>query len=57
MASAIGCEHGYIKPGDSRGVIMCKLTNNICPHVRYCQLRCRYEQSRAWEQCPIKEGK
>lgn len=37
--------------------IMCKQTNNICVHVRYCAVSMKYYQTDNAKECVMKEDK
>lgn len=55
--SMLICPKAYRKNGDPRGKIMCSVMDNICVHVRYCELLRKYRQTEAAEKCPRKEEK
>ena len=46
------CEKAYIKEGDKRRMIMCKVSKMICAHAYYCDVVNRFRQKPSAERCP-----
>ena len=47
----LGCPHAIQK--DQRDKIRCTQTAGLCGHVYYCQLYCKWKQSRGAETCAL----
>lgn len=51
------CDYGYLSKDEKK--IYCKINDNLCGHVKMCQLNMKWTQTKAAEGCtlPKKEEK